>query len=91
VRITLYGTRNFSALDFVDCVNQYSLDTDLIGIMNLPTVRDEKRTQSELSTIAMKKSVEFVVSYYQQRANDVARQIILSAIPSFFVGDERVA
>lgn len=85
VRITLWGTRNFSALDFVDCVNQYSRDFGVIGLMNMPVIRDEKRTQSELGTIAQKKSVEFEVSYVQARINDIAQQIIRSAIPSFYV------
>lgn len=83
VKITLWGIRNFSALDFLDCVNQYSLDVAAIGIMNVPVVRDEKRTQNELNTIAMKKSIEFEVSYLQSRMNDVARQTIKSAIINF--------
>lgn len=83
VRITLWGARNFNALDFMDAVNQYSLDTDAIGIMNVPTVRDEKREQSELGTIAMKKTVEFEVSYLQTRMNDVARKLILSSVVDF--------
>jgi hypothetical protein len=85
VRITLWGTRNFNAMDFVDCVNQYSTDVDVIGIMNVPVMRDEKRTQSELGTIAMKKVIEYEVSYHQNRVRDVARQIIESVIPNFFV------
>lgn len=83
VKITLYGMRNFNALDFVDLVNQYSLDFNTIGIMNMPVVQDEKRTQAELSTIAMKKTIEYEVNYYQERANDIARQLILNAVPSF--------
>jgi len=55
VRITLFGVRNDQALDFVACVNQYSLDYDMFGVMNMPTIRDEKRTQAELNVIAMKK------------------------------------
>jgi hypothetical protein len=86
VRVTIWGTRNVSALDFVACVNQYSADYGVIGMMNQPVVRDEKRTQAELATIAMKKTVEFEVSYYQERINDVARQMILSAIPAFNIG-----
>lgn len=84
VRLTLYGLTNDQALDFMDYVNQFSLDTDLIGIMNIPTVRDQKRVQSELNAIAMKKTVEFQVNYYQRRVRDVARQLILSAIPTFY-------
>lgn len=84
VKVTIWGSRNYSALDFVDFVSQYSLSQyHLFGIMNLPVVRDEKRTQSELNTIAMKKSVEFVINYNQSRTNDLSRQLILSAIPTF--------
>lgn len=83
VKITLWGLRNFNAMDFVDCVNQFSLDHDTLGIMNTPTIRDEKRTQTELNTIAQKKSVEYQVNYYQSTARNIARQLIASAIPTF--------
>lgn len=79
VKITMYGMRSYDAMDFIDCVNQYSSDYDEIGILNMPVIRDEKRTQDELSIIAMKKSVEYEVSYYQNRANDIARQLITEA------------
>lgn len=84
VRLTLYGGRNDVALDFQDYVNGYSLDTDLIGIMNVPIWRDEKRTQSELNVIAMKKTIEFQISYYQTRVQDVARKLIQTALISHF-------
>ncbi len=88
VRITLFGMRNFNALDFLDCVLQRSLDYDEFGIINSsPVPRDEKRTQSELNAIAQKKTIEFEISYYQSRMNDIARQLILSAIPSFYPTD----
>jgi len=88
VRITLWGTRNYSALDFVDAVNQYSLATDAFGLMNNPVVRDEKRTQAELATIAMKKSIEYEVSYLQNRMRAIARQQIVSAVPSYYISRE---
>lgn len=77
VRVTLYGTTNQQALDFFDLVNRYSYDQDEIGIMSAGSiVRDEKRTQSELGILAMKKTIEYRVSYYQTRANAVALQLI---------------
>jgi hypothetical protein len=85
VTITLWGIRNDQALDFVDCVYQYSANYGVIGIMNLPVIRDEKRTQSELGTIAMKKSVDFEVSYHQNRMNSIARQVIKSCIPNIYI------
>ena len=85
VRITLYGVRNAGALSFLDLVNQYSLDTDAIGMMNMPLFRDEKKTQVELSILAMKKTADFEVSYFQSTMRDVSRQVITSAIPTFTV------
>lgn len=83
VRITLYGLNNDVAWDFLQAVLQYSLDYDLIGIMNQPTVRDDKRTQSELGTLAMKKLIDFQVSYYQERTRNLAHQLIKEAIVDY--------
>lgn len=85
VRITLYGLRNDQALSFQDCVNQYSLNTDNFGFMDEPVMRDEKRTQVELNILAMKKTFTCTISYYQQTARTVARQLITSAIPSYII------
>jgi hypothetical protein len=79
VRITIYGATNQQILDFVDTVNRFSYDYDYIGIMSASPVRDEKRTQAELGIIALKKTIEYEVSYYQTRANDVAQQLLLKA------------
>lgn len=86
VRITLYGYDNDAALDFIDLVNQYSIDQDVIGIMGaISIVKDEKRPQSEISAIAQKKTIEFDVSYYQTRINDLVRQLITSSPVTFTV------
>ena len=90
VLVTLWGTRNATAMDFIDMVNQHSLDYDTFGIMSTPVPRDEKRSQTELQALAMKKTIEYRISYYQQRANDVARQLILSAIPTLLIGQQQV-
>lgn len=79
VRLTIYGLRNFNALDFLDYVLDYSANTDAIGIMNMPIPRDEKRTQAELNTLAMKKTIEFEVSYLQARVREIGLQHINSA------------
>ena len=78
VRLSVYGLRNFNIMDFVDYINQYSYLTDTFGIMNMPTVRDEKRTQAELNILAMKKTIEYEINYYQERVRDLARQYITS-------------
>ena len=79
VKVTIYGQRNFNAQDFRDYILQYSENTDAFGVMNMPVIRDEKRTQTELGVIAMKKTVIFEVSYYQERVREIARQFINSA------------
>lgn len=87
VRVTLWGTRNFTAMDFMDAIERYSVDYDTFGIMNAPVVRDEQKGQPELEALAMKKTIEFEISYYQTRVRAVARQLILSAIPTFYFQD----
>lgn len=82
VRVTMYGIDNDGAMNFVDCVNQYSQDYGYIGLMNAPIIRDDKVGQNELSVLAMKKTIEFEVSYYQNSVRDIARQLILSAVPN---------
>lgn len=86
VRVRLFGARNDTALDYVDYIEQATLDDDF-GLMNMPVVSDLKRAQAELPTIAIAKEIEFEVSYYQARANEIARQLILTAIPSYHPGD----
>lgn len=86
VKITFYGLRNDDVMDFVRAVNQYSIENDVLGIMGVPVVRDEKRTQNELGTLAMKKTVEFEVSYIQTRLADIARQLIESVVVTFTPG-----
>lgn len=84
VKVTLFGLGNDLAADFVSFVlQQQDNDPGLFGVMNSPVIRDEKRTQPELRTLAQKKVVEFDVNYYQSRARNVARELIRSAVPSF--------
>lgn len=84
VRITLYGLTSTQAADFLDLVVQYVEDSNAgFGLMNTPVIRDEKRTQVEIMAIAMKKTIEFEVDYYQTRVNDIARQLIKSVSVAF--------
>lgn len=86
VRITLYGLTNNIALDWQDYVLAYMTNhDDVMGLMNMPIMRDAKRTQSEMNVIAMKKVIEFEVSYYQTRIRDLSRQLILKAIPNILI------
>jgi len=79
VKITIYGIRNNEALNFAQYVYDYSLNTDNIGVQNMPIIQDEKMTQPEFGIIAMKKTITFDVSYYQTTVNDIARKLIESA------------
>jgi len=79
VKIEMFGIRNAEALEFHDYVNNYSINTDNFGIMNMPVMRDEHVTQKELGVIAMKKVITFEISYYQQNILDIARKMITSA------------
>lgn len=90
VRVTLFGVRNDAALDFLDCVLQRSADYGEFGLMNMPVVRDDKRPQVEIAALGQKKIIDFDISYHQTRMNDIARQIITSAVPSYFIQDSAV-
>ena len=86
VIVTIFGATNNAVIDFTQFVQQQSLNNpDLFGITNSPVPRDEKRAQPELRAIAQKKTIEFQVNYYQSRARNLARQLILSAVPSFVI------
>jgi hypothetical protein len=80
VQITLYGLTNSQALDWFDTVNQFSIDTDAIGMMSTPIMRDGKRGQVGIDVLAMMKTIEFRVSYLQTRINNLARQMIEKAL-----------
>lgn len=83
VRITLYGFRNLAALNFRDYVLSYAETTELFGVTNMPIIRDEKRTQIELGVIAMKKTIEFEINYYQAQMRTIARLFVKSCLPTY--------
>lgn len=87
VRVTLYGFDNQQALQYLAAVLDASLNTDpdTFGVLNMPVIRDEKRTQVELAALAQKKTIEFDISYYQTAAAVIARRLILSAAASITV------
>jgi hypothetical protein len=82
VRITTYGVANNDIIKFLNFVIQYSQDESLIGIMNMPSIVDEKEPQAEIQTIAQKKVIEFKVSYIQTLSSDpgITRQLIKHAL-----------
>lgn len=85
VRVTLWGLDNGPAQDFVDYVFAYMTNDELLGLMNVPAISDEKRGQVELTTLAKKKIVEFEISYYQSRMRNVARQLLEDVVAQYLV------
>ena len=83
VRLTLYGLNNQQARQLLNSLIEYSLMTDNYGFMTAPTIQDEKRAQSEIAALAMKKTITMDISYYQGTADAIARQLILSATVSY--------
>lgn len=83
VRLTIYGLKSAAIQTVRDTILQYSFDTDAIGIMDIPTIRDEKRTQVEMSTLAMKKTIALRVSYNQTTVRAVARQLIEKVVTRY--------
>lgn len=79
VRLTLYGFTNQLAIQYYVSLIEYSLATDNFGFGNSPSIQDEKRTQTEMAVIAMKKTLEISAWYYQGTADAIARRLILSA------------
>jgi len=79
VELTLYGFNNQMAIQYLIGLEEFSLMTDSFGFCNSPAIRDDKRIQSEISAIAMKKSITILASYYQGTADAIARRLILSA------------
>jgi hypothetical protein len=76
VRVTLYGLTNEEVMDFSALVYQFSEDTDLLGMTDIVAVRDEKRVQAELGVLAMKKTLEYGVSYEQGALRRQARALV---------------
>lgn len=86
VRITTYGVRNDTIMDWLDYVHDYTLGhSDILGVMNSPIPRDAKRGQTEISAIAQKKVITIEASYYQSRLRSLARKLILKAFLEAFI------
>ncbi len=82
VRVTIYGLNKWTVMKFLDFIYQYSYDYSYIGIMESPVIRDEKRVQPEIASLAMKQTIEFNISYEQQQSRNTARQLIETSITS---------
>lgn len=87
VVITTYGLRNYTLTDYVQYLYAFSMNTDAFGLLNMPTIRDEKRTQADFDVLAQKKSITLEISYYQQRVRNVAQRLITQALGTVSYGD----
>lgn len=77
VKFTIYGTNNNTVLDFQTMLLNNSLpDDSAYGIQNMPVPIDDKKVQSEFQIISQKKTMILQVNYYQNRARNIARQLI---------------
>ena len=83
VRLTFYGMNNSQIIAWVAGIMDYSLNTDDFGFMSNPIPQDDKRTQVEIAAIAMKKTIELDVSYYQSAADALARRLIAQALTTY--------
>jgi hypothetical protein len=85
VQFTLIGLNNNSAQDFLDYIGQYTLNNpDVVGLMNSPAIRDDKRTQVELQTLAQKKFIDIDVNYYQSRVRSITRTTFQQVLVQYF-------
>jgi len=86
VKITTYGVRNDTIMDWLDDLHDYTLGhPDILGVMNSPIPRDAKRGQVEISALAQKKVITIEASYYQSRMRELSQQLITRAFIDHFI------
>lgn len=86
VTVTVTGVRNAAIMDWRNYVDAYTLsDSAEMGIMNCPVIADIHVNQPEINALAIRKTITFEVNYYQERMLNVARNLILSAIPTLYL------
>ncbi len=85
VELILYGLNNQQALQFMAGLMAYSEYYSDFGFMSSPVFQDQKRTQPEISAIALKKTLRFNVDYYMSTADAIGRQLIESALVNYTV------
>jgi hypothetical protein len=92
VRITTYGVRNNTIMDWLELVKEFTLaNPTVLGVMNSPVPTDAKRGQVEISTIAQKKVIMIEADYYQSRIQALSRQYITKALLEDFLVPPLVA
>lgn len=79
VELILYGFNNQQAIQYKNALEKYSILPGDFGFMTSPVIRDEKRKQSEMNILAMKKKIIMDVSYVQSTADAVTYKLIKEA------------
>ena len=82
VDLTLYGFNAQEAARYLASLFDASLNAQTFGFANSPAVRDAKRTQVELTTLAQKKTIHISANYYLNVASVVALRLLLEAFVS---------
>lgn len=82
VELILYGFTNQMAIQYLAALIDMSLTGALFGFANSPAIRDEKRTQVEIASLAQKKTIHVSANYNQATANAYAYRLILQALVS---------
>lgn len=78
VKLTLYGLRHDQAMDFLKYVQTYADDSGAFGYCCMPAIQDDKRPQSEINALSIKKTIEYTINYTQSRIREEAARFIES-------------
>ena len=78
VRITMYGLRHAEAQQLIRDFRLHSESTGIAGIANAPLIKDERRTQTEINALALKKTMLIECDYWQSDIKDLATRLLLS-------------
>ena len=79
VKLTLFGLNNNASLDYLWYVINAGLNNVDFGISNAPSFKKIDIPQSELNVTANAKELMIEINYYQERALNIAMQLITSA------------
>jgi hypothetical protein len=79
VEIIMYGMNNQKAIKYLNYLLDTSVNKGEFGFCSIPSITDEKYTQTELGIIALKKKMQFKVSYNQITLDSIENNLIKSA------------
>jgi len=86
VEFITYGLRNAQIMDFYKSITDYIRnESNYIGLMNSPVIKDIKKASTEFDSLANKKSISITINYYQAAVRAQAIRYITSALSSFYI------